>query len=49
VRVSTWVWAKIAGFIQHRSKKRRLRPAFSDAQGVWLACLVHVSVPQIML
>jgi len=33
VRVSSWVWAKSAGFTHHRSRKRCLRPTFLDAQG----------------
>jgi len=33
MRISTWVWAKSAGFTQHGSMKRQLRPEFLHARG----------------
>jgi len=33
VKVSTWVWAKSAGFTQNESRKRQLRPNFLHERG----------------
>jgi hypothetical protein len=41
VRVSTWVWAKSAGFTQNINMKRQLCPEFSGARGTLLVCLAH--------
>jgi len=42
MRVSTWVWAKSAGFTQHESRKRQLHPAFLHARGAWEKIKKHV-------
>jgi len=41
VRVSTWVWAKSAGFTQIKARKDVCVPHFQDARGTLLVCLAH--------
>jgi len=48
VKVSTWVWAKSAGFTQNNNRKRQMCPEFSGARGTLLACLAHESVAKAM-